>query len=73
MISNDCSPNCSATLPVPPPRDSSRQDTGARLEAGEDSGNIYEEIRDTGDTRDELNTNVPEDYAKFYNHGEGPY
>ena len=44
---------CSATLPVPPPRDSSRQDTGLRLEAAEeDSGNIYEEIRDTGDTRD---------------------
>ena len=44
---------CSATLPVPPPRDSSRQDTGPRLEAAEeDSGNIYEEIRDTGDTRD---------------------
>ena len=39
---------CSATLPVPPPRDSSRQDTGPRLEAAEeDSGNIYEEIRDT--------------------------
>ena len=44
---------CSATLPVPPPRDSSRQDTGPRLEAAEeDSGNIYEEIRDTGDTRE---------------------
>ena len=43
----------SATLPVPSPRDSSRQDTGPRLEvAEEDSGNIYEEIRDTGDTRD---------------------
>ena len=70
MISNDCSPNCSATLPVPPPRDSSRQDTGARLEAGEDSGNIYEEIRDTGDTR-EAREARPGDGRMFYSISRG--
>ena len=26
-----------------------------------------------GESRIELETNVAEDYAKFYNHGEGPY
>jgi len=67
----------SATLPVPPPRDSSRQDTGPRLEAAEeDSGNIYEEIRDTGDTRDSRDSREarearPGDGRMFYSISRG--
>jgi len=34
-------------LPVPPPRDSSRQDNRPRMKAGkEDSGNMFEEIQE---------------------------
>ena len=43
--------NCSAMLPVPPPRDSSRQDNGPRMKAGkEDSGNMFEEIQEIAGT-----------------------
>ncbi len=39
--------NCSVMLPVPPPRDSSRQDNRPRMKAGkEDSGNMFEEIQE---------------------------
>ena len=39
--------NCSVMLPVPPPRDSSRQDNQTKNESRkEDSGNMFEEIQE---------------------------